>query len=282
MHPGGTMSSVSTSTKECVFCGEAGKLTKEHVLPRHWQDDGLFPDVSETTFRRMSGMDGGVVDRTVYGTRFESKVKKVCGVCNSTWMNQMDLDIEPLLLELAWGRLSEIPVDRSSAFAAWATKIALMRSLMDQSALQSADPDLFRRYFHARTVFDPRAVQVGSAYHDLAIDSNTSKNLYSRDRATGEISVVATSNVVTYTIGSLFFQVALFDPAELRMQEEALRMLRAAREFIPEKIASLRFGQSTPLGEPLTPPELMIVREPLHILREMDFVGNTGVTNSPS
>lgn len=258
------------------MCGSDAPLTKEHVMPDHWRRE--FPDTDGgSTYRARDGIEGRDVERDVPGSRYNALVRAVCGPCNHGWMQRIDMDAKPMLLELAWGRSTRIAQSDAALFARWATKTALMRALTDAESLRPTR-SLFNRFHRDRSSFGERAVQIGHADNTPDIDSNTSKAVGARTEDGQVVASASVANVITYTLGTFFFQVALFDP-DLELGTAATRqMMTAARLAVPGAIVPLREDRDNALpARKLTAEELQRVREPLNLLGQKSFVGNQGV-----
>jgi hypothetical protein len=242
----------------CAFCGDSSQtLTREHVLPEHWERE--FPPERHKAFRQ-SGIFG-VKDRARSTTRYDERVKDFCHDCNHGWMNDLDMSIKPMMLELAWGRTTTIPATEGELFRTWATKIALVRTRLDAGGYQAADPLRFKEFFERRRPFGQDSVQVGASEGVVTAGSSTSTMRIFMSGGV-PISGHATSNVVTYTIGKVFFLVGIFGP---ETRQDVMASLAAVRKYLPQKGSVLRPSSGVTFGEPITGAELQVACEPKYL-----------------
>jgi hypothetical protein len=115
-------------TARCVFCGAEGGLTNEDVLPR-WLLRAL-DDVSVTgtvVYRQSKGQPGDApAAHSRHGRSLETKARAVCGMCNSSWMSQIEQSVSEFLPELVKGRRVLLTRDRQVALARWSVKTILL------------------------------------------------------------------------------------------------------------------------------------------------------------
>jgi hypothetical protein len=110
----------------CAFCGNSGKLTKEHVLGKWITAIGL--DVGDVRPRvgrlNQIGHDFGV------SAAFSQTVRDVCGTCNHGWMSGLEGTARRVLPPLILGKPGVVqPIDLGPV-AAWAHKTALVAMLV--------------------------------------------------------------------------------------------------------------------------------------------------------
>lgn len=246
---------VESRKAACVFCGwDAGPLTKEHVLPQHWAQ--YFPDETATSDPVRRVENGKVVDLRGSKHRFENVVREVCGSCNSGWMQELDILAKPTVLALANEDARVITASEAPVFQAWATKTALMRTLMDRSAGQQARLDRFHEFYRVRQAFSKNSVQVARCAR-RAIDSNESwQDPDRRD---------AHCNVVSVTLGNLLFQVAIASEQDAYWSGIAGEMLRAAKIAAPRRISTVRADRDTVVVGELDGRETALVQD-MHFL----------------
>lgn len=261
----------------CAFCGNARRLTVEHVLPQHWRHE--FPDVSSTGWRRYDQGDG-ITEKEIPGTRYERGVKHFCKPCNSGWMQEMDMAAKPIMLELAHGRSRSIQSSEIGPIAAFATKVSLLRAMLDGAGAQPA-AELYAQFYETRQPLTDGAVQVAACSNPQE-SSSTYVTAYSRsDSKQGQTASVGALHVVTYSIGAFAFQVALCPDGgtefDQQRRELALDLLRASREFTGGKFVQLH-DEDVPLSL-LTDDELRTAREPLALRGLLPLVGDPPLPN---
>lgn len=93
-------------SKNCIFCGQRGKKSKEHIWPV-WMHEYLGKEgdgnhVREsTTFKNREHIEGSKLERQGY--LFSTKFRVVCRSCNNGWMSQLEEDTKPVLVKLMKG-----------------------------------------------------------------------------------------------------------------------------------------------------------------------------------
>jgi hypothetical protein len=103
----------------CLFCGAAGRLTKEHAWPR-WlaralPGEGAFTHSVMAPKRppwRAVGLD--------------IQVRSVCGRCNSTWMSELEQSTRPVLTRLIQDEAVELSVGDQRTLASWSFKTGIV------------------------------------------------------------------------------------------------------------------------------------------------------------
>lgn len=109
--------------KECVFCDQTGKLTREHITGK-WMNE-LFPgSLAVKSTDRVTG-----TTREMKWQTLEFKARLVCKACNETWMSDIEsLHAKPVMTPLITGQ-SNVPIDlpeaRSIALYSFKTAVIL-------------------------------------------------------------------------------------------------------------------------------------------------------------
>jgi hypothetical protein len=121
--------------KTCVFCGSAGKLTKEHVFPSWLRTQANVDlDLGLETLRR----GGRVIARRNGGRAFNRTARIACENCNTGWMSALETRAIPLLLPLLDGFEAQLDDRAQETVASWSVKttlaIARVRSDLPQLA----------------------------------------------------------------------------------------------------------------------------------------------------
>jgi hypothetical protein len=115
---------MSSSRRVCVFCGGRANSV-EHIFKRDFKKTlDIIPFEREYSHVDIEGNTTSRPDPL-----FELKVRRVCRECNSGWMNDLDMHVEPWVVD---------PDDQAAfhachpgEFRRWAIKLGLMRSLID-------------------------------------------------------------------------------------------------------------------------------------------------------
>lgn len=118
--------------RKCIFCGGAGKISKEHVFGL-WLKE-LFPRDEHTTHKSVytawldeSGSHTPAEKRGQLQGHVGSKsLKVVCQRCNSGWLSQLETRVRIVLTPLITGKNRNLLGDQQTLLATWATKIAMV------------------------------------------------------------------------------------------------------------------------------------------------------------
>lgn len=144
----------------CLFCGSVTNTpSMEHIF--HEAFGRAIPH-SATTARidYVHDVPGEeIINMPV--SMFGQKVRGACKECNQSWMNSWDTDVQQLVIGLANARASEITADQVAPFARWATKVALMRTVVNRGTGGVADSQIFRDLFSTGLPPVPTTVRVG-------------------------------------------------------------------------------------------------------------------------
>lgn len=112
---------------ECVFCGVAPPLTKEHVWPK-WLRDVLtssakFPHRHTTTV-------AGVPEKKWQAPPFSMQLQAVCASCNNNWMANIEGTAKPILIPMIGrGERRDLTVDDQRILARWVAQRAMVFQL---------------------------------------------------------------------------------------------------------------------------------------------------------
>lgn len=109
--------------RTCIFCGSNKELTREHV----------FPDWLSSLFdKKMKGTNevrGDNLSRTWQSSLFQDKMKSVCKACNNGWMSDIESDVKPILIKLAFTYdAHSLTSGDQRKLALWAQKTTLVIS----------------------------------------------------------------------------------------------------------------------------------------------------------
>jgi hypothetical protein len=105
----------------CIFCGEQGTLTREHVLPQ-WVRY-LPPGEGPFTTRRVSAT-GDTVEYRSPGVDIVARA--VCADCNGGWMAHLEATARPLLSPMINGLPQAMTPEEQHLISRWAVKTATM------------------------------------------------------------------------------------------------------------------------------------------------------------
>lgn len=127
--------------KKCVFCHQSSpkvKMSKEHIFRKklkklvglggqhfHWHQgtprNNLSPDLQlDYSYKQIPH------------SPYESTINSICKVCNETWLNDIENNVEEFLVKLA--KDEDVVEDKRNlkSLALWGYKTAAVRALMDK------------------------------------------------------------------------------------------------------------------------------------------------------
>src|SRR5919106_151931 len=114
--------STRNGKRSCVFCGQEGKLTAEHVWPA-WIDQYIPTIPGEVLgYNHKHGTSDGRFEVLFEYQRLDQRAKVVCLTCNNGWMNDLENRARPVLKEMISGSGVSLGVDEQRDVATWAVK----------------------------------------------------------------------------------------------------------------------------------------------------------------
>jgi hypothetical protein len=121
---------VTKRERTCVFCGHQS-VTREHIFP-FWLREAVGGAGAATHYRAAPNSAPPPVredlgyERSWSASDAEVVVRAACARCNNTWMNDLDLAVEPIIVPLIRNRAQALGAEERTLLATWATKIALL------------------------------------------------------------------------------------------------------------------------------------------------------------
>jgi hypothetical protein len=110
----------------CIFCGQAGKLSAEHVFPE-WTRPFLTSPYGRGTHERQILREDGSKDQASYQAEAASlTVRTVCASCNNGWMSKLETRAKPFLLSMIQNRVRTYHPTGQKELATWMVKTALV------------------------------------------------------------------------------------------------------------------------------------------------------------
>lgn len=227
-------SDAQRSGSRCVFCQTtSGKRSGEHVL-RRWFKGRIPTSVGLENYQNVAFRE--IRTRQIPMSPFDVLVNDVCKRCNESWLNDIEQAVGDLIVELANVRTTRVPEAQAAALATWAAKTALMMTSLDRSMGANAPPSLFAALFADPTT--PPAgcrVQIGLTASDLfPLGRNQAALALTRDARTGPLSEEVKMHLVSFTLGTLFFQVSL--ASNRASDRDLIRAFRAGRKALPGRL----------------------------------------------
>lgn len=170
-----------------MFCG-ATHVTKAHVFAKSWTS--LFDEPNDTR-------EHEVVHRYTDPTTGEQRVfkraktfalisRKVCGTCNSGWLNELEARVRPLMARFAVNTPITLNAEEQADLALWSVVAALIAMSNDPDAAGFADPMIAHEIFREQRPPDDMNVWLGANSHgEMAWFRSHSLNLAPAPEQTG-------------------------------------------------------------------------------------------------
>jgi hypothetical protein len=99
----------SNQAKRCIFCGTAGKLSREHIWGK-WIKQFVRRDINKHHFHAQRiprpGSPATSATHPKAGDPLSSQVRVVCVKCNNTWLSRIQDDSKLFLIPLIRGTRS--------------------------------------------------------------------------------------------------------------------------------------------------------------------------------
>ncbi len=126
----------------CIYCGQEGKLSEEHVFAKWIQ--GVFPKRHAKTMHRLSRPEssGNPIEARIHETEtskradpYDLTIRNVCEACNNGWMSNLQIAAKPFVEALAGGNALTPVADERTVIARWV--------VMTSMSLQSLGRQLY-------------------------------------------------------------------------------------------------------------------------------------------
>ena len=149
-----------------MFCDATG-VTKAHVFAKSWTS--LFDEPNDTREREVVHryMDPKTGDLRVLkrAKTFALVSRKVCGSCNSGWLNRLEARVRPLMADFAANIPITLNAEEQADLALWSVAAALIAMSNDEDAEGFADPAITRTIFRDQRPPDDMNVWLGANSH---------------------------------------------------------------------------------------------------------------------
>ncbi len=206
--------------RSCVFCGGT-PVTNEHVYPR-WLAKG-FPEAPPTERAIMVSHSDHDGPRRHSGRLLTTQVKAVCEPCNSGWMSVLEARVQPYLLPMIKGEITELSPEAQQVLATWTVKTALMCQVFHAQEPPLVPAELFTDLYRDRAPADEMKVfcaymmqpQYFNGPSPIEHRSMPSRN---RDRTDDGQEFDRWATVVTMRIGYAVLQLLAAGPKGLRYE----------------------------------------------------------------
>jgi hypothetical protein len=137
----------------CLFCGQAGNMSKQHVFPdrlRHVlprQHGKRQMGSGDNIRRRGRDVRSNQKVKESFGSIGSSRLRKVCKSCNNGWLNTMEQECFPAVERLIRRETSLLLPDEQIKLATIATSIAMTGEWLHQDhvATSHSEREAFRQ-----------------------------------------------------------------------------------------------------------------------------------------
>lgn len=136
----------------CIFCGQHGKSSNEHVIPS-WTDPflsrlpptGERPGGKRMTHRFRPGPESEAQMREWHNDRPDLRTNAVCEECNMGWLSDLEAAVAGFVGPMIVGQPMLLQTEAQKAVAAWAYKTVLLMQMIRPSGLRVIPPERFRQ-----------------------------------------------------------------------------------------------------------------------------------------
>jgi hypothetical protein len=131
-----------TPVERCIYCGQTGKLTKEHIYGR-WMRKFITQDIIRTnhytSFREQNPDSGEPIGTLAKGKLNRSggphsgQLQIVCQKCNGGWMSKIQDEAKPYLEKLLNGIWPKFTGTEHITLARWVKMVTISIEYADQT-----------------------------------------------------------------------------------------------------------------------------------------------------
>lgn len=149
-----------------MFCGATG-VTKAHVFAKSWTS--LFDEPNDTreheVVHRYTDPMSGEQHVLKRAKTFALVSRKVCGACNSGWLNELESRVRPLMAHFAANNPITLNAEEQADLALWSVVAALIAMSNDPDSAGFADPGIAREILRTRRPPDEMNIWLGANSH---------------------------------------------------------------------------------------------------------------------
>jgi hypothetical protein len=114
-----------TPPRQCIFCGIARKMSKEHVVAQ-WMHPILptspINKISAVEFKETNPAEWKQFSTARQGNSFNKTTTKVCEVCNNGWMSLLEIEVRSIITPLILGQRASLSPEQQAVLARWGAK----------------------------------------------------------------------------------------------------------------------------------------------------------------
>ncbi|WP_114743524.1 hypothetical protein [Vibrio cholerae] len=205
--------------KECIFCGNQGKMSKEHLWP-NWLNNLSEKDENA---KYQEGAAYGIANNESNqfkmnvrsGDVMTKKYRVVCRTCNSGWMSSIEESVKPILLG-AFGDCDKFLTNKElKELSTWLVMKNMVAEQTDNESVVTSKEEC--HLFESNRVF-PKYYKVYAARHSLdttALYSRETAFLKTHPDAPNEIDGLRrNTQVTTLVVGKVvFFIICCKEPS---------------------------------------------------------------------
>lgn len=224
--------------KECIFCGNQGGMSKEHLWPnwlnnlrekdpkaKYQEGDAFGLGSNEANRFKMNVRSGDVMTK---------KFRVVCRDCNGGWMSSIEERIKPLLLS-AFGDCDKFLTKQElNDLSIW---LAMKNMVAEQTDEESVVTSRQECHLFKQSLALPRYYKIYAARHSLnttALYSRETAFLKAHPDASNELDGLhRNTQVTTLIVGKIVFFIICCKEPSLNVSHH-FRLNRLTR-FYPER-----------------------------------------------
>ncbi len=206
-----------------MFCDATG-VTKAHVFAESWTS--LFDEPNDTreheVVHRYTDPITGEQRVLKRAKTFALFSRKVCGRCNSGWLNELEARVRPIMAHFAANTSIMLNAEEQADLALWSVAAVLIAMSNDPDAAGFADPAIAHEIFRERHPPDDMNVWLGANSHgEMGWFRSHSLNLAPAPERTG-----AWGATISFGYAVIHMVFHGLPNQRMRLRHEAQRSLR--------------------------------------------------------
>jgi len=144
---------MTQSRRACLFCGEAAKANKEHIIPK-WVGrlfrEQFGAEVKINFQHQWELPELGILNKGKSAQLPAFFTRSFCECCNEGWMADLEEEVGPVLGPLILGEARTLSVAEQQLLAFWATKTLLAFQSQEHELTTWARPEDYTTVFAER------------------------------------------------------------------------------------------------------------------------------------
>lgn len=171
--------------KNCIFCSENGKLSKEHLWPE-WirgrlsttQDDKYLNEIYSGEAKQKMTLE---TSKEQNGNLASLKFRVVCESCNNGWMSQIEEKVKPFFSQALSSSIQDVDESMQEYIATWIAMKVMVAEQSDGKTMVTPPGDLKDFYL---TKLIPSYYRIYIGKHDLENDTEYMRHSCTLSRKT--------------------------------------------------------------------------------------------------